>query len=94
MQPVGVSAVAGGDRYESVTVRLQNRYDFLRLEEELEAESNPTPKPPTPTPNQELEATWQLSDDGAPLGKPDPLPLPPCAAGETVEVVVSTSQLP
>ena len=75
MQPVGVSAVAGGDRYESVTVRLQNRYDFLRLEEEL-------------------EATWQLSDDGAPLGKPESLPLPPCAAGETVEVVVSTRQLP
>ena len=40
-----------------------------------------------------LEAEWQWSLDGELQGTPAPLPLPPCAAGQTVEVevVVRTS---
>ena len=43
-----------------------------------------------------LEAEWQWSLDGALQGAAAPLPLPPCAAGQTaeVEVVVRTSPSP
>ena len=41
-----------------------------------------------------LEAEWQWSLDGELQGAPEPLPLPPCAAGQKVEVAIRTSPPP